>query len=163
MRWLIDGYNVIRRDPELRDRETVSLEAGRAMLLALVARVAARVSDNFTVVFDGARRTGGEPALGGRVQVTFSRPPETADDVLRRLAGTLREGAVVVTSDRAVQDSARRSGSVAVSAEAFLRALAGPTDDDDDDDIPGERRGPSRRPSREARDAERVLRRLRER
>jgi predicted RNA-binding protein with PIN domain len=165
MRWLIDGYNVIRRDPELHAHEAASLEAGRAALAMLLARVASRVSDNFTIVFDGARRTGGGPSAG-RVQVMFSRPPETADDVLRRLAGTLREGAVVVSSDRAVQDSARRGGSVAVSAEAFLEAATGPTEIDreaDDDDVARSRRGPSRRPSREARDAERVLRRLRER
>jgi len=165
MRWLIDGYNVIRRDAELHAHEAASLEAGRAALVTLLARVASRVSDNFTIVFDGARRTGGAPGPG-RVQVMFSRPPETADDVLRRLAGTLREGAVVVTSDRAVQDSARRGGSVAVSAEAFIEAATGPTEfdkDSDDDDVARPRRGPSRRPSREARDAERVLRRLRDR
>src|SRR5262245_19146646 len=103
MRWLIDGYNVIRRDPDLRDREREGLEAGRAALLAILARVATRLSDNFPVVFDGAQRRGGSPSPG-RVQVIFSRPPETADDVLRWLAGTLREGAVVVTPDRAVQD-----------------------------------------------------------
>lgn len=165
MRWLIDGYNVIRRDPELHAHEAASLEAGRAALVLLLARVASRVSDNFTIVFDGARRTGGAPGPG-RVQVLFSRPPETADDVLRRLAGTLREGAVVVSSDRAVQDSARRGGSVAVSAEAFIEAATGPAEfdkDSDDDDVARPRRGPSRRPSREARDAERVLRRLRDR
>jgi len=165
MRWLIDGYNVIRRDPELHAHEAASLEAGRAALVMLLARVASRVSDNFTIVFDGARRTGDAPSPG-RVQVMFSRPPETADDVLRRLAGTLREGAVVVSSDRAVQDSARRGGSVAVSAEAFIEAATGPTEvdeDDDDDSVARPRRGPSRRPSREARDAARVLRRLRER
>ena len=165
MRWLIDGYNVIRRDPELHAHDAASLEAGRAALVMLLARVASRVSDNFTIVFDGARRTGGAPSPG-RVQVMFSRPPETADDVLRRLAGTLREGAVVVSSDRAVQDSARRGGSVAVSAEAFLEAATGPDEidkDADDDDVARPRRGPSRRPSREARDVERVLRRLRER
>ena len=82
MRWLIDGYNVIRRDTELHAHEAESLEAGRVALLRLMARVAARVSDEFTVVFDGARRTGGLPSPG-RVQVVFSRPPETADDVLR--------------------------------------------------------------------------------
>lgn len=165
MRWLIDGYNVIRRDPELQAHEAASLEAGRAALVMLLARVASRVSDSFTIVFDGARRTGGAPSPG-RVQVMFSRPPETADDVLRRLAATLREGAVVVSSDRAVQDSARRGGSVAVSAEAFVAAATGPTEvdeDDDDDGVARPRRGPSRRPSREARDAARVLRRLRER
>jgi predicted RNA-binding protein with PIN domain len=165
MRWLIDGYNVIRRDPDLRAREGESLEAGRAALLALVARVARDLSDGFTVVFDGARRTGGEPGAG-RVQVIFSRPPASADDELRKLATTLREGAVVVSSDRAVRNSARRSGAVTVSAEEFLDAIESPSsesdeDVDDEDDEP--RRGPSHRLSRAARSAERALRRLRNR
>jgi predicted RNA-binding protein with PIN domain len=162
VRWLVDGYNVIRRDPELHGHDAESLEAGRSALLALLARLASRVADDFTVVFDGARRGGGPPGPG-RVQVVFSRPPETADDVLRRLAAALREGAVVVTSDRAVQDSARRAGAVAVSAEAFVEAATSRARDPDaDDEAPSTRRGPARRPSREARDARRVLRRLRE-
>ena len=161
MRWLIDGYNVIRHDAELRDRERVRLEAGRAGLLALLGALARDIGDDFTVVFDGAHRGGGAPA-GGRVQVQFSRPPETADDVLRRLATAHREGAVVVTSDRAVLDSARRAGAVGVTAEAFLDAVRGAEDDEedveDDDETPSH--GPHRRPSREARAAARVLRRL---
>ena len=176
MRWLVDGYNVIRRDPELHAREAESLEAGRAALLALLARLASRVSDDFTVVFDGARvhvpaevvaRRGGGSPSPGRVQVVFSRPPESADDVLRRLATTLREGAIVVTSDRAVQDSVRRSGAVAVDAEAFVDAATGSdqVDPDDEEDVEERdtsgRRGPSRRPSRKMRDTARVLRRLR--
>jgi len=117
------------------------------------------------VVFDGARRTGGDPG-GGRVQVIFSRPPASADDELRRLAAMLREGAVVVSSDRAVQDAARRAGAVAVGAEAFLDAVENTSDEgdegpDDEEDLP--RRGPARRLSREARAGERALRRLRNR
>ena len=162
MRWLIDGYNVIRRDPDLRAREAAGLQAGRAALLALLARIAARLSDDFTVVFDGALRSGGSPSAG-RVQVLFSQPPETADDVLRRLAATLREGAIVVTSDRAVRDSARRAGAVALTAEAFVEAATAPVEDVEDVEEydSGPRHGPSRRPSREARAAERALRRLR--
>ena len=162
MRWLIDGYNVIRRDPELSAAETRGLEAGRAELLRLLARVAARLSDDFTVVFDGARRGGGAPA-GGRVQVIFSKPPETADDVLRRLAATLRDGAIVVTSDRAVQDSAHRAGAAVLNAEAFAEAAREPAGEADDvaEDDTSPRRGPHRRPSREARATERALRRLR--
>ena len=165
MRWLIDGYNVIRRDPDLRGRETESLEAGRTALLAMVARVARDLPDSFTVVFDGARRTGDAPG-GGQVQVVFSRPPASADDELRRLAATLREGAVVVSSDRAVQDAARRAGAVALSAEAFLEAVetgSSEVDDDADDEEEQPRRGPSHRLSRAARAAERALRRLRNR
>ena len=36
MRWLIDGYNVIRADPDLRAVEARGLQAGRAALLRLV-------------------------------------------------------------------------------------------------------------------------------
>jgi predicted RNA-binding protein with PIN domain len=170
MRWLLDGYNLVRRDPDLRARERESLEAGRAALLALVARVAREGRDDFTVVFDGARRGGGAPT-GGRVRVVFSRPPETADDVLRRLATELREGSVVVTSDRAVQATARRAGAVTVTAEAFLAAVDAPAegedeamkDEDAEDEEPSRHGGPHRRLSREARAAARVLARLRNR
>jgi len=160
MRWLIDGYNVIRRDPELAQHEARGLEDGRAALLRLVAGAARASGDPFTVVFDGARRAGGGPA-GGQVQVVFSRPPETADDVLRRLAAELRSGAVVVSSDRAVRDAAERAGAAAVTAEQFVAALE-PGDDDDADDAPAPSRGGNpRRPPRTERAARRVLARLR--
>jgi predicted RNA-binding protein with PIN domain len=162
VRWLLDGYNVIRRDAELRDAEAGRLEAGRSALLALLGRLAHEVGDQFVVVFDGARRAGSPPG-GGQVQVIFSRPPETADDVLRRLASTHREGAVVVTSDRAVLDAARRAGAVGVPAEAFLDAARrgrAEEDDDDEPDAASPRPGPGRKLSREARATARVLRRL---
>ena len=161
MRWLIDGYNVIRRDPELAQHEARGLEDGRAALLRLVAGAARTSGDAFTVVFDGARRGGGVPA-GGQVQVVFSRPPETADDVLRRLASELRSGAVVVSSDRAVRDAAERAGAAAVTAEQFVSALE-PGEDAEPDDEPPPRSGNPRRPSRTERAARRVLGRLRAR
>jgi predicted RNA-binding protein with PIN domain len=163
MRWLIDGYNVIRRDADLKAREHESLESGRAALIALVARVARDLPDTFTVVFDGARRGGTDPA-GGRVQVIFSRPPASADDELRRLAGAIREGAIVVSSDRAVRDASRRAGAVAVSAEDFLDAIdRDPEEDDSNDDVDEPGRGQAHRRSRAERAAERALRRLRNR
>ena len=158
MRWLVDGYNVIRRDPELARHEAQNLEDGRAALLRLIAGAARASGDPFTVVFDGARRAGGG-AAGGQVQVMFSRPPETADDVLRRLASELRSGAVVVSSDRAVRDAAERAGAAAVTAEQFIDALTAEDTDDRDDDKPRPGGNP-RRPSRAERTARRVLARL---
>jgi hypothetical protein len=89
----------------------------------------------------------------------FSRPPETADDVLRRLAGELRSGAVVVSSDRAVRDAAERAGAAAVTVEQFIEALTADDTDDGDDDPPRTGGNP-RRPSRAERTARRVLARL---
>ncbi len=173
MRWLVDGYNVIRRDPELRGREQESLQAGRTALAHLVAQKARASHDDFTVVFDGARVTGGVPT-GGRVQVLFSRPPRTADDELMRLARQHGAGTVVVTSDRRIQDAARRAGCAVVSAEQFLDALAAesepesfegrsPADDaDPGGPRPADKRGNPRRLSKKARAAARALRRLRQ-
>ena len=124
MKWFVDGYNVIRRDADLRGRESESLEAGRTALLAAVAAAARRTGDQFTVVFDGARRDA-SPPVTGQVQIVFSRPPETADDVLRALVAKAGAGSVVASSDRAVCDAARRAGAVAVSAEDFVAALRG--------------------------------------
>jgi len=166
MRWLIDGYNVIRRDPDLRAAEAAGLEAGRAALLRAIAPVAVRLDDRFTVVFDGAPSRQSPPAPG-RLEVIFSRPPESADDVLRRLARQAGAGSAVVSDDRAVADAARRAGCTVVGVAPFLSALTagGPPaeaeGDEDDDRDAGPRRGNPRRPSREARATTRALRRLR--
>lgn len=169
MRWLIDGYNVIRRDPELRAAEVESLEAGRRALLHLVAAVAGKSPDDFTIVFDGAP-VRGAAASGGRVAVIFSRPPETADDLLLRLARQAGAGAAVVSSDRRVRDGAGRVGCAVVSADQFLEAASGERadgegafDEDDDDAAQPGKRGNPRRLSREARATQRALRRLRRR
>ena len=163
MRWVIDGYNVIRRDPALRSREAESLEAGRQALVRFVAGLARRGGDDFTIVFDGARR-GGAPPAAGRVSVVFSRPPETADDVVIRLAARWREGAVVVTSDRTIQHAAQRARCAVVGADEFLsRATPAPRGgvvEDDDEERPAAKRGNPRRPSKKARAAARALRRL---
>jgi predicted RNA-binding protein with PIN domain len=164
MRWLIDGYNVIRRDPDLRGQEIQSLEAGRRALVHLVAALARRGGDEFTIVFDGARR-GATPTPAGRVTVLFSRPPETADDVVIRLAGQWRERAIVVTSDRTIQQAAHRARCAVLRADEFvLRMRAGPEPMGDGDafeerSLP--KRGNPRRSSKRARAASRALRRLR--
>src|SRR2546428_5553063 len=123
MRWLVDGYNVIRRDPDLRAHEAESLEAGRTALLRLVAHAARAMGDRFTVVFDGAPASGPRSA-GGQVEVIFSRPPEKADDVLVRLARQLGAGSAVVTSDRAVGGAAGRAGRAVIGAGQLLEALS---------------------------------------
>jgi predicted RNA-binding protein with PIN domain len=95
------------------------------------------------------------------VQVLFSRPPESADDVLRRLASELRSGAVVVSSDRTVSQAAARAGAAAVTTEQFLAALDTTGAEPDDDEVAPRAGGNPRRPSRAERAAERALARLR--
>ncbi|MGH7252910.1 MAG: NYN domain-containing protein [Nitrospiraceae bacterium] len=159
MRWLVDGYNVIRHAPGLAAREQESLQAGRDALCRLLGDAARSSGDQFTVVFDGAR--GGGATFAGRgVRVVFSRAQERADDVLARLASA---GVAVVSTDREVQKAAARARAIAITADDFLaRMLAPPSSDKDEEDevLREPKSGNPRRLSKKARAAERALKRI---
>lgn len=171
MRWLVDGYNVIRRAPELKSREAVSLEAGRQALCALLVEAARASRDTFTVVFDGAQ-AGGRAGGGSGVTVVFSTARESADHVLAQMA---RQGGAVVSNDREVRRAAERAGAVVITTDQFLSRLdqarplppealaeAPAEDKDTDQDEPsrGPRKGNPRRLGKKARAAQRALGRL---
>ena len=167
MRWLVDGYNVIRRAPELKSREQESLEAGRQALCALLVEVARVSGDSFTVVFDGAQ-AGGRAGGGSGVTVIFSSARESADRVLARMA---REGGAVVSNDREVRRAAERAGAIVVTTDQFLARLdqarrlapeapADLMDGDEDEPSRGPRKGNPRRLSKKDRDTQRALGRL---
>lgn len=166
VRWLVDGYNVIRRAPALAALERDSLEAGRAALCRLLGDVSRRSGDRFVVVFDGTRSGGTGPGSPG-LAVVFSSARETADRVLARLAAG---GGAVVSNDREVRAAAARAGAVPISADDFLARIErlGVPDDprpeggaDDEEDARQEpKRGNPRRLPRKARAAARALRRL---
>jgi hypothetical protein len=125
--------------------------------------VARRLGDEFVVVFDGALPLPA-PGEAGQIRFVFSRAPETADDVVVRLAGEWREGVVVVSSDRMIRQAASRVGSPVLTVAEFLSALRAGVEDageDDDDPAPRDKRGNPRRLSREERAAQRAVRRLR--
>ena len=169
MRWLIDGYNVIRRSTELHERERESLEAGRRALLDLLARVSRDRGDQFTVVFDGAGAGSSTGSAG--VRIVFSSARETADRVLTRMAAA--HGGAVVSDDREVLRAAARVGAVPITAREFLARLeaveAGvardvqETEKDADDESESRatpRKGNPRRLGKKARAAARALGRL---
>jgi uncharacterized protein len=164
VRWLIDGYNVIRRSPDLAAAEKKSLEAGRQALCRLLSRAAHLSGDHFTVVFDGAGGGSSSGIVG--VRVVFSSARETADRVLARMAA---ESGAVVSSDREVRHAAARAGAVAISADEFLSRLESlpvgepePREraDTEEEDRSGPKKGNPRRLGKKARAAARALRRL---
>jgi predicted RNA-binding protein with PIN domain len=170
MHWMVDGYNVIRRDPALASQEALSIEAGRDALCRLLVRTGRESGETFTVVFDGAGR-GGAGTGGGGVRVIFSSARESADRVLARLA---TRGGAVVSNDREVRRAAERAGAVAITTDQFLARLErlgtrdrgaaesqGPTvKDEEPDPPPRPRKGNPRRLPRKGRAATRALGRL---
>jgi predicted RNA-binding protein with PIN domain len=166
MRWLVDGYNVIGADPALAGAKERGMPAARSALLQRIREAEHRCGDPFTVVFDGDVAPG-PTASTGRIEVRFSRPPRTADDVIMELVRQLGAGAIVVTSDNKIQNAARRAGAAAVASERFLAALDGlaaageSEDDEDEDDGRSSKRGNPHRVSKDERAVRRALRRLR--
>ncbi len=132
---IIDGYNLIFRSPALRQLVETSLEAARDELQRLLEEAYRYRSERVTLVFDGDR----DPSRVGRtrtgvVRVLFSEPPESADDLIRRLVDQEARrpsrkrqlSCRVVTSDEAVAQYARLSSAKAVGAESFVQGLGPP-------------------------------------
>jgi len=120
MRIVIDGYNLIRRIPELKALDRDDLEAGRERLILDLSAYRLGKGHTITVIFDGI----GSTHLGGHgekirgVQVRFSPRGRSADSVIREMC---REGRaeVVVSADREITGPAERSGATPVSPELF--------------------------------------------
>ena len=119
MRFLVDGYNVTRRDPA-----TAALPLADQRD-ALVARLAVRGADllgrgEITVVFDG-RSGGGADGRRGGVHVRYSRD-ESADDLIARLADAAGAGLTVVTSDGGLASRVSRPGVVVTDSGACFES-----------------------------------------
>src|SRR5260370_42711310 len=120
MRWLVDGYNVIRRAPELTSRERESLEAGRQALCMLLVEVARRSDDTFTVVFDGVQ-AGGRGGGGSGVTAIFSGARQTGGHVLSAVG---RGGGGGGRKHRAACPAGQRAGTGRVAPDQVLSRTA---------------------------------------
>jgi hypothetical protein len=142
---IVDGYNLIRQSPALLACEREGLARGREALLARLAAYRRLKPHRITVVFDGGAAPAFSPPrdrLQG-IAVIYSRPGETADSVILRLAAQERERALVVSSDRAVMRQAAASGAAAVDSpefEARMRLAAALDGAEPDGEAPAERR-----------------------
>jgi predicted RNA-binding protein with PIN domain len=125
---LVDGYNLIHRSPHLKPGPDRTLREAREKLVNLLSWAVGSGEARFLVVFDGAEGSAQERGRG-RVEVVYSRPPEKADDTLRRLVED-RIGKVerltVVTSDLEVARHARAMGADISLSDLFLAGALSP-------------------------------------
>lgn len=102
---LIDGYNVIRRTPQLAQAEKRSLQHGRDALITLLAFRHGNKGHRITVVFDGDDIVESRETRMGIVLI-YSSYDQTADDCLVRLAHEARtrgESVIVATDDGGIR------------------------------------------------------------
>jgi predicted RNA-binding protein with PIN domain len=124
---IVDGYNLILRSARLKPGPNRTLRESREKLVNLLSWMMGANDVRYVIVFDGAE-AGGRDQDSGRVQVTYSRPPDKADDVIRRMVERKVDGdeaITVVTSDLEVARHARAMGADISLADLFLAAALG--------------------------------------
>ncbi|KAF4406496.1 RNA-binding protein [Streptomyces lycii] len=119
---VVDGYNVTKTG-----YPTMPLEKQRLRLLGGLAVLAAQTGAEMTCVFDGAELAAPvllAPPRG--VRVLFSKPGQTADELIRRLVRAEPPGrpVVVVSADREVADGVARAGARPVASTLLLKRLS---------------------------------------
>jgi hypothetical protein len=140
MRVIVDGYNFIRQSPELSRIESQGLEAARRELVRRLSDYRHRKGHQIVVVFDAAEGiySSQRQEWSHGISIAYSKRGETADEVIKRLASTGREGVVVVTSDRELAIFAEKQGSTTIRSDEFEQKMIRPTVLLAQDDLPEE-------------------------
>ncbi|WP_059009636.1 NYN domain-containing protein [Streptomyces specialis] len=119
---VVDGYNVTKTG-----YPALPLEKQRLRLLGGLAVLAAQTGAEMTCVFDGAELAAPVLVTPPRgVRVLFSRPGQTADELIRQLVRAEPRGRplVVVSSDREVADGVAGAGARPVASALLVKRLA---------------------------------------
>jgi predicted RNA-binding protein with PIN domain len=126
---LVDGYNLLHVSGLFgRAGAPPTLEQSRLALLEfLAARLPAPLRKKTTVVFDAAAAPPGLPSQveHAEIAVRFAPRKQTADDLIADIISqeTDPRHLTVVSSDHAVQRSARQRGAKFVDSEVWFREL----------------------------------------
>ncbi|MBB4776511.1 NYN domain-containing protein [Actinomadura livida] len=118
---IVDGYNVTKTG-----YGELPLADQRSRLLSGLGGLAAQTRAEVTCVFDGAELDAPVAIAAPRgVRVLFSRPGQTADELIGELVRAEPPGrsVVVVSSDREVADAARRASARPCPSTLLLRRL----------------------------------------
>ena len=124
---LIDGYNLIFADEELKELSTIDAGSARDSLIERLVNYAGYTGMEVKLVFDAYKVVpgGGSTEKHNGVEVIFTAADELADVRIGRMAdaaGTRR--VYVVSSDRLVQQDVWTKGAMRISSREFLENLS---------------------------------------
>ena len=150
---LVDGYNLIKRDPILSGLERRSLQAAREGLFArLLSSYNLRACD-VLIVFDGQGPAESSDRWG-RLKITYSRSGQSADEVITRMTAAAPDPSqvVVLSDDREIRQAVSRSGATAAgSADRSQPRVTDKPDSSEDEARPKDRKGNPRRAKKQRR------------
>ena len=121
---LVDGYNIIFADDELKRISEESLDLARALLIDKICNYQAYRQNNVILVFDAYKVKGSvreiEKIHG--ISVVYTKEAETADQYIEKTSKELSKNyrVRVATSDSQIQMIIFGSGAVRVTAREFM-------------------------------------------
>lgn len=165
MDYIIDGYNLMKTEPELAMLQRAGLELAREALIKRVNSAAGlKAAGQITIVFDGHQNGNATESSQryGRIIVIYSKLGETADEVIKRMVrqSDTPENIKVITRDWEIKDVvwAAGSGSTNISRRPTPKTKKSSVGNKNKeaDDNPGwnattRKRGPSKRPAKSQR------------
>lgn len=127
LRYLLDGYNMVMRLPELFEKTRIAFAPSREGLVQFLIRYRPQGSsrNRTTIVFDGYAELKLDWNLlrDSAIEVVFSEE-ESADDRIVSMVGKIRsEQRVVVTDDRELGLRVRDFGAKVVSVQDFVAKM----------------------------------------
>lgn len=124
---IIDGYNLIYSDDDLKTTADYSLEKAREDLMNLLSSYVAYTKNELVLVFDAylVEDGRGTEFMHDGYKVVFTKENETADTYIEKMMHELGPDYSIrmVTNDRLLQFSAVHSGISRMTAKEFLEEL----------------------------------------
>ena len=125
---LLDGYNLIFAQEDLRDLASDDIQAAREALISIVTDYSAFRETDSILVFDGyrVRENPGEVTIRPYVTIVYTKERESADLYIEQVLQKLpkERQAEIVTSDSLIQLAGLRSGAVRVSSAEFFERVS---------------------------------------
>ncbi|MBP8625727.1 MAG: NYN domain-containing protein [Syntrophorhabdales bacterium] len=149
---VIDGYNYINRIISSGIHSSASLEIIRDYLLDKLASYKRQKPNKITVIFDAYRGfslTRQHENYRG-INIVYTKENETADDVIIEWIRKKPSGLIVVTSDRAIIEEAKRYGITFITPVKMEEVMMGGDYEEDyeDDHRRGKKGNPKRLPKK---------------
>ena len=128
---LVDGYNVIKRDPSFQSLAAKRLAAARQLLIDQLVNHYRHTPHQVIIVFDG-EASSEQTMQDRRVRIIYSRAGETADSVIARLAASSRalgREVELYSDDVEVKESiSKHGGSVGSTSQLTKNLNAAPAE-----------------------------------
>jgi predicted RNA-binding protein with PIN domain len=129
VRILVDGYSLLHAWPELAPGALRHSARAREELIQVLTGFHDATGDPLTIFFDGSGAPPGTPKSESSrgVEILFSGPGQTADDLIERATHRFQDygEVLVVTNDHAERDTVSGFGGSYSSCENFIRRIGG--------------------------------------